>query len=210
MAVARVISSRYYFVMSDQSPRPAEKIATLLDRLSRVSREMQFVHGLNPAQWEALRFIAAANRYSRTPGALADYLGSTKGTVSQTLIALETKGLIQRVRSKTDKRRVTLQVTPAGQDLVDRDPIHDIVHAASALDPALREDVVTGLESLLEALQNRQGAKRFGVCCTCGLYIASPSEPCSERQRCGLTGDPIAQSEVNRVCVNFSRKQQAP
>ena len=41
-------------------------------------------------------FIARANRFSRTPAALADYAGSTRGTISQTLIALEQKGLVRQ------------------------------------------------------------------------------------------------------------------
>src|SRR3546814_3015773 len=71
----------------------AQRVIVLLDRLSRLTRELQFVDGLNPAQWEALRFLATANKYSRPPPALAEYLGATKGTVSQNLIAPESKGL---------------------------------------------------------------------------------------------------------------------
>ncbi len=65
--------------LADQ-PHYAERIAELLDRVSRLARELQFVDGLNPAQWEALRFIARANRYSRSPGAFAEFIGTTKGT----------------------------------------------------------------------------------------------------------------------------------
>ena len=54
-----------------QGPRVAE----LIDRLSRLTRELQYVDGLNPAQWEALRFLSRANKYSRTPGAVAQFLG---------------------------------------------------------------------------------------------------------------------------------------
>src|SRR5690606_124477 len=82
-----VISSRHQTVMPLTSPLSispdsektalAQRVILLLDRLSRLSRELQFVDGLNPAQWEALRFVARANRYSRTPTALAEYLGST-------------------------------------------------------------------------------------------------------------------------------------
>src|SRR3546814_5148487 len=43
----------------------AQRVIVLLDRLSRLTRELQFVDGLNPAQWEALRFLATANKYSR-------------------------------------------------------------------------------------------------------------------------------------------------
>jgi predicted transcriptional regulator len=73
--------------MTSVSPRAIEA-AHLIDRLERLTRAGEGL-GLNPAQWEALRFLARANRFSRSPAAVADYLASTRGTVSQTLIALE-------------------------------------------------------------------------------------------------------------------------
>ncbi len=42
----------------DKSVRAVE----LLDRMSRIAHGLQFALGLNPAQWEALRFLARANR----------------------------------------------------------------------------------------------------------------------------------------------------
>ena len=70
----------------------AREAAFLIDRLERLTRGRESGGGLNPAQWEALRFLSHANRFSRTPAALADYLGSTRGTISQTLIALQLNG----------------------------------------------------------------------------------------------------------------------
>ena len=71
----------------------ALEAAYLIGRLDRLARSGINVAGLNPAQWDALRYLSRANRFSRTPAALADYAGSTRGTISQTLIALEQKGL---------------------------------------------------------------------------------------------------------------------
>ena len=73
----------------------SEAIASLVDRLSRLAHSLQYSQGLNPAQWNALRYLARANKYSTSPGVLAEYFRTTKGTVSQTLIALESKGLIR-------------------------------------------------------------------------------------------------------------------
>ena len=71
-------------------------IAWPLERLTRLMRAGEHEGGLNPAQWEALRYLARANRFSRTPAALADFLGTTRGTVSQTVIALERTGHLTR------------------------------------------------------------------------------------------------------------------
>lgn len=102
--------------------------AHLIDRLMRLSRNGVALEGLNPAQWEALRYIERANRFSRTPAALSDYLGSTRGTVSQTLIALEQKGLLSRQPSARDKRSIQLELTDAGAGALARDPLLEVAN----------------------------------------------------------------------------------
>ncbi|MGI9505229.1 MAG: MarR family transcriptional regulator, partial [Geminicoccaceae bacterium] len=82
--------------------------ANLLERIGRLIRTEEQVGDLYPAQWSALRYLKRANRFSRTPMALAEYLGTTRGTISQTLIALERKGLITRQPSARDKRSVNI------------------------------------------------------------------------------------------------------
>ena len=80
----------------DDEGGDARMIAWPLERLARVMRAREHEDGLNPAQREALRYLARANRFSNTPGALTRYLGATKGTISQTVMALERKGLIAK------------------------------------------------------------------------------------------------------------------
>ena len=41
-------------------------------------------YDMRPVQLEALEFLTQCNRYSDTPQAVAEFLGLTKGTVSQT------------------------------------------------------------------------------------------------------------------------------
>jgi DNA-binding MarR family transcriptional regulator len=78
---------------SDSLPSDrAARAVDLIERMGRLLRASDHASGLNPAQAEALRYLLRANRFSRTPAALAEYLGSTRGTVSQTLLALEAKG----------------------------------------------------------------------------------------------------------------------
>jgi DNA-binding MarR family transcriptional regulator len=48
-------------------------------------------HGLQPVQLEVLNYLSSCNRYSDTPMAVTEYLGQTKGTVSQTIKTLEKK-----------------------------------------------------------------------------------------------------------------------
>ena len=183
--------------------RPELNISELLDRVGRVTRGLQFVDGLSPAQWEALRFLSRANRYSCGPSALADFLGTTKGTVSQTLIALENKGYLRRLRTERDRRAVRLELTPAGRALLTRDPLRVVDNAVAGLPAGERTAITEGLDRLLRNVQQRLGANDFGVCVTCSLF--APEGAAGEHDgphRCGLTSEPISSGEARLICVN--------
>lgn len=179
----------------------AQRVILLLDRLSRLTRELQFVDGLNPAQWEALRFVAQANKYSRSPTALAEYLGCTKGTVSQTLIALENKGLITRCKKTCDRRQVDLCLTDAGQAMLAKDPMQTLERAAAAMADDLGPHLVKGLSRLLHDLQNRHQVLEFGVCQDCSLFCVNAAE--AGTGECGATGESITVVETKKICVNY-------
>ena len=104
----------------------SDGVGKLIDRVGRVTRGLQFVGGLSPAQWAALRYVGCANRYSRNPSSLPGFLGSTKGTISQTLIALEGKGYVRRLRGNSDRRAVRLDITPAGEAMLLDDTLYRI------------------------------------------------------------------------------------
>ena len=181
------------------------RIGELLDRIARVAREAQFSDGLNPAQWEALRYLARANRYSRSPGSLAEYLGCTKGTISQTLIALEQKGYVVRERDPVDRRGMRLELSEAGRAAVARDPILALERAAETLDQDVRAPLVKGLSRLLYDLQTERGIRRFGVCQDCALHCCDGHEAHpAGANHCGANGEVIPPGEEQRICANFA------
>ncbi len=178
-------------------------VSDLLDRIGRMMRGLQFVEGLNAAQWESLRYVARANRYSRNPTALADFLGTSKGTVSQTLIALEGKGYLRRVRGAPDRRTVRLELEPAGKSLLAHDPLIDVERVvATALSPSAQTTLGGGLDCLLRNLHQSCGGSDFGVCEECYLFCANGADDgAGGPHRCGLTGEAISDSESRQICV---------
>lgn len=94
----------------------------LLERLSSLTRvwfrEHPLLADIQPIQLSALLYLARCNGYSNTPLAVADYLGLTKGTVSQSLKALEAKGLISKSQDARDKRSVHLLLTEQARTLL--------------------------------------------------------------------------------------------
>ena len=180
------------------------RVAELVDRLGRAAHCLQFTAGLNPAQWEALRYLARANRYSRSPTALAEYLGTTKGTVSQTVRALEAKGYVSRRRGAVDRRSVVLAVTAEGARLLEQDPIVRLEFAAAGLPPSMGDAVAHGLSFMLAELQHGCGLRSFGACEQCGHFRdgAAADEP-DGPHRCGLTSEPLDELDTTLLCINF-------
>ena len=74
----------------------------LVDRLYRLNAARDWADTLNPTQRMALAYLARANRFSRCPSHVAEYMALTRGTASQTLKALVRKKLIRSQRSSKD------------------------------------------------------------------------------------------------------------
>ncbi len=165
-----------------------------------MARGLQYSHGLNPAQWDSLRFVAQANQLSRTPGGLASFLGTTKGTASQTLKALEKKGYVRRVADGSDKRVRHLAVTDAGRALLNEDPLNCLDLAVRSLEPHLSQSLASALTHLCGEMQNRCGSTDFGVCTRCGHY---EGETTGGNIRCGLKNMDLPCADAGKLCVSF-------
>ncbi len=176
-----------------------DHIVDLIERLGRVARSAQHAEGMKPAQWVALRFLARANKFSKTPGALADFLSSTRGTVSQTLIALEKKGLIRRMTDPGDARVKQLELTHKGRTVVARDPLHVLEDAVASIgdEPVL----VNNLERILRNFIRMNGNRQFGVCLGCRHFRSNgATNHASGPHHCTLSGEPLNETDSNQIC----------
>ena len=182
----------------------SERAVELLDRMGRIAHGLQFTLGLNPAQWEALRFLARANRYSRSPSALAEFLGTTKGTASQTLNALESKGLVKRTRRASDRRSVDLEVTPLGIGMIEKDPMGLVLEVASRLSGDECEAMNAALGRLVSGLQRAIGLSEFGQCLECVHFREEHGEPEAQSVcRCALNEDELPFHDLHLMCAKF-------
>lgn len=176
-----------------------ESIILPLERLGRLMRAQEHANDLNPAQWEALRYLARANRFSNSPGALTDYLGATKGTISQTVKALERKGLISKSPRANEKRSVALLLTPQGEEALRADPWEKLSEAAGELRAKTRRRLEKGLRELLSAELTRGRHKPFGQCAQCRFFRENgdPNGP----HKCMLLDEPLSRADSKRICV---------
>ena len=176
----------------------AIEAAHLIDRLERLTRSGD--SDLNPAQWEALRFLSRANRFSRTPAALADYLTSTRGTVSQTLIALEQKGYVERRPSVRDGRSIDVFLTDNGSTALKQDPLILLARDVEWSAGKQITEFVELLRASLKAAIDRNNGKAFGVCHTCRHFQRDGIGTAKTPHRCALLDEPLSHADSLAIC----------
>lgn len=170
-----------------------ERIASLL---RAEERRVGQLYGLLPVQMQALHYLSRCNRYSNTPAGVTDFLGSTKGTVSQTLLLLERKGCIVKQPDAADGRVVHLVLTAHGKVLLDELlPPPLFVQASQRLSSDGLESLEGTLTEFLRVLQWSNDSRTFGVCQTCQFFQRG-----EQGYRCGLTHEALTQADSVRIC----------
>lgn len=178
-----------------------------LGNLLRVGlRQAGVAQGLQPIHLQALLYLNEANRYSNTPQALAEYIGLTKGTVSQSLLLLARRRLIARHADEKDGRVVRLTLTDKGKEVLKElglaNAWRDALQTAS---PARLSSATKVLKEALATLQAKNGQRSFGVCVSCrhNLHIGPRSYVC------GLTKEKLSSREVSKICREHSPVEES-
>ncbi len=174
-------------------------LTVTLERLSRVLQNEAHTGGLKPVQWEVLRYLANANRFSNSPSAVTAYLGITKGTVSQSLIALERKGLITKKPNRGDRRNVQLGLTGDGVNLLRSDPIDAAFESALELRPDALSALTDGLQLVLRAMLRQRGQNAFGQCKSCRFFQVNG--PSGIKHFCRLLEEPLTVPDSEKICA---------
>lgn len=141
------------------SPRAADTTAAL-DALRRIVRELRLANGgvekgtgLSAAQLYVLAQVA------HTPGAsltqLAEQTLTDRTSVAAVVDRLLQRGLVERARSSSDRRRVEIVPTAAGAAILERAPhapTRRILDALAALDDGALRQVAEGLTRLTQGM----------------------------------------------------------
>lgn len=179
----------------------ANEIASLINRLDRLMRYADNREDLNPAQWESLRYLVSANRFSQTPSALASYLNSTRGTVSQTLMALEKKEYVERQANERDARSLQINVTKKGMAALSVDPQTTLADAIERASGDHLVDVLHSLRGTLRQLISVNGGRAFGVCQSCQHFRANANANTKQPHHCGLLNEALSDADSEKICA---------
>lgn len=175
-----------------------------LGELLKVSaRHAGAEYGLQQVQLEVLYYLSVCNRYSDTPMAVTEYLGQTKGTVSQTIKTLEKKALLVKQPDSKDKRISHLKVTGQGLALIEENiPTNMFVKACKNLSQEQQDQIASSLQQLLISLIQSNDMKSFGQCSTC--QYNSKSE--NGGYFCDLVKEPLTDSDTLLICREHNNK----
>lgn len=168
-------------------------IRDLIDRLARINAADEWSGEINPTQWTALSYLTKANRFSRSPSQVAEFMAVTRGTVSQTLKALSRKGLVDEVRSQTDKRWISYEVTPTGHAALERTTT--MGDALSRMKDHQIGTLAKGLEQLARNALKARGKRAFGICKSCKYHQSRPNGG-----YCALLLEELSEPEVEQLC----------
>lgn len=172
---------------------PKNEIRDLIERIGRINAADEWAGDLNPTQTAALSYLARANRFSRSPSQVSEFLSATRGTVSQTLKALARKGLISEVRSDADRRSISYEVTETGRNALV--PATVIDQALEGLDEPVLQDLARSLRALIKAALVARGKRSFGICRECRYHQQQGG-----RGYCTLLNQPLAAYETGQIC----------
>ncbi|MCX7089726.1 MAG: MarR family winged helix-turn-helix transcriptional regulator [Methylococcales bacterium] len=164
--------------------------------LSSEARKRYAALGIQPVHVQVLEYLSLCNHYSDTPAALTEYLGLTKGTVSQSLQILERKGYISKTQDMHDGRVVHLQLLDAGLDILHKvQPLDIFTEAEETLLHREFRSVRHALGATLQVLQQANNSKSFGLCNTCKHFTEIDGHT-----HCGLTDEPLHREVIQKIC----------
>lgn len=173
--------------------RLVERISMLL----RAEERKKFAAlGLQPIHAQILDYLARCNHHSDTPAAVTEYLGLTKGTVSQSITLLENKGYVVKTQDEEDGRVSHLSLSPAGMELLDDTKPRDFfAEAEQAVVSKKFATLADALEPILAALLNAGNSRTFGECKSCMHFIVVDNH-----YQCRITELPLSWRDSEKIC----------
>ncbi|MPY25080.1 MarR family transcriptional regulator [Shewanella psychropiezotolerans] len=129
----------------------------LIGRLMRLSKHIESqvtechkAYDLKPGEFDVIATLRrSGGEYCLTPSELIDSMMLTSGAMTNRLSRLESKGLIERVNSKEDRRSVSVALTQQGVVLID-EAIEDHGRLQQAIVESLSESARLELNGLLK------------------------------------------------------------
>ena len=186
-----------------------ERIAASLERLAYVlgvlERDATRAHTLSTMQVRLLAYLHTLSDALCRVSQVARDFALTQATVSESVSALETRGLVSRSPLPEDRRVHVLQLTDRGRALAERLPTGTLIMRPhlQAFSTDEKEQLAGLLTKLIRELHEGGVITISRMCVTCGFY-REDGTPGGVRQRyCTLLEQTLAPDELRVDCPEY-------
>ena len=183
--------------MVDEHQTP-DRIAELLVHVGRAALSEDASTGLTAAQWTCLRFLARANKSTRTPSAFASFQATTRGTASQIIKSVERRGLITGTRSEYDRRSFSFDLTDEGRAMMAQDPLRDLTRVIDGLRASTRDRFLATLSEIASAMALQRDVPSFGTCRGCTHFGTF-----GDAAYCACMSAELAADDIAKLCASY-------
>lgn len=184
-------------VISRVKKRGPHQFAEILERLNRMIRAAERAEGLTPVEWECLRYMGRANRFSRFSIAASEYLSIPEKLVKQTLSSLLQKRLIRANNSSIVPGKDHFDLTSQGAAMLRGDPLIWIAFDISG--SRGHDHAYDALEAVLNHLLAEYNGRAFGTCETCANYELSRDHGAG----CRIFSVALSKQDRTKICWEF-------
>ena len=188
----------------DQQNKSTEsRIVAALERISQAFRVLLWNESkefsLSPIQVQVLIFLFHHSEEKRKVSYLADEFNMSKATISDTIKALDQKGLIRKTVEQQDSRSYVIHLTKKGIDIAGKTSAFasELQTPIAKLNSDDKENLLLSLIGIIHHL-NKQGVITIQrMCVTCVHY--KPAEG-KQSHFCKLLNKKLENSELRIDC----------
>lgn len=194
-----------------QAPALARKLRDGLERLGMALRADQWdalaQTPLNPTQAQILSFLA--RRGGARVGAVAAQLGVSQPTATDSIAALERKGLLQRRADARDARAATLTVTPPGRALTETIDarVGATERALASLDPREQAQLLALVIKLIRNLQLEGAIAPQRMCVACRHFRPYAHDDARAPHHCAFVDAAFGGEALRLDCADHEEAQ---
>lgn len=191
------------FHLDQQNKSMESRIIAALERISQAFRVLLWNESkefsLSPIQVQVLIFLLHHSEEKRKVSYLADEFNMTKATISDTIKALDQKGLIKKTTERQDSRSYVMHLTKKGVDIAEKTSVftRELQIPIDKLNPHEKENLLLSLMGAIHHLNKTGIITIQRMCVTCVHY-----KPADGRQLhfCQLLNKKLENSALRIDC----------
>ena len=190
------------------SADPAGLLATGLAKIGLVLRHEAWQRrtrdGLTPTQGQILALLCARSGAGMRLADIADGLGVTAATASDSVRVLAEKGLVVKARSQADGRSLAVRLTRRGAEEAERAAQWPdfLLEAIDALGEEERAVFLRGLTKMIRILQEQGRIPPARMCASCRYFRPNAHRDPERPHHCAFVDAPFGGGELRLDCAD--------